>query len=106
MAAKGNKRHPKAGGVKRLSDEPAFQELVSNLESGKVDPARFRDYLKGEANKDLGEVLSVPQVGAFLGVSRQTVYRLIKTGAIKGQRVGSRWRFSKRAIIAWIEGGK
>ena len=33
------------------------------------------------------------------GVCRKTVYRMLKTGRLKGEMVGSRWRIDPDAVI-------
>lgn len=49
------------------------------------------------------EVLTVDQAAELLQVSRSHVYKLIKAGEISGHRVGKRLRFTKRALLAWID---
>lgn len=49
------------------------------------------------------EVLTVDQAAAFLQVSRGHFYNLLKRGELSGHRVGKRLRFTKRALLAWVE---
>lgn len=44
-------------------------------------------------------------VELYLGISRRTLYRLVKNGAIPASRVGRRIRVSKRALDAAIAAG-
>jgi len=48
-------------------------------------------------------VMTVKEVGAFLGVHQTTVYRLIKRQGIPCFRIGSDWRFNKAEIVHWLE---
>lgn len=56
-------------------------------------------------NADEHDVLTVPEVAALLRVSRQHVYNEVSRGRIPHRRVGSAIRFSRRLVIAWLEGG-
>jgi excisionase family DNA binding protein len=52
--------------------------------------------------------MTVPEVAAYLRVHQSTVYRLLKSGALPGWRIGAGkrggdWRFSRKAIEQWVE---
>jgi excisionase family DNA binding protein len=44
-------------------------------------------------------------VELYLGISRRTLYRLVKNGAIPVSRVGRRIRVSKRALDVAVAAG-
>jgi excisionase family DNA binding protein len=48
------------------------------------------------------ELLSVSEVAAYLGVSRPTVYRLMRTGELEYSLVGTRRRVSRVALDAML----
>ena len=48
--------------------------------------------------------LNVTEAAAFLGVSRTTVYALLKAGTIPHHRIGTQPRFSRTALVIW-QGG-
>lgn len=48
-------------------------------------------------------LLTVDEVSAYLRLSNSTVYRLTRQGALPAKKVGGAWRFSLRAIEAWIQ---
>jgi excisionase family DNA binding protein len=50
------------------------------------------------------EVLTLREAAAFLRVSQKTAREKAKRGEIPGQQVGRGWRFSKRALEAWLGG--
>ena len=50
-----------------------------------------------ELNAD-SPVLTVDEVAGYLRLSKITVYKLAKRGAIPGFRVGSSWRFNRSFI--------
>ena len=50
--------------------------------------------------------LTTEEVLDYLQVNLRTVYRLIKAGKIPAVRVGRQWRFRKRDIDAWLDGGR
>ena len=49
--------------------------------------------------------LSVEEVGKYLGVSKDTVYRWINTHSMPAHRVGRFWKFKQEQIDAWVEAG-
>lgn len=51
------------------------------------------------------EVLSVPEACTFLGVHRNTLYKLIREGEIPAFRLitGGRWKFRQNDLEQWLE---
>ena len=49
--------------------------------------------------------LSVDEIGKYLGVSSDTVYRWIDKHAMPAHRMGRLWKFKKDAVDAWVEAG-
>ena len=45
-------------------------------------------------------LLEVKDVMELYHVSRLTVYRWIKAGKLKGKKAGSKWLFSREAVLA------
>lgn len=62
----------------------------------------FREEIEAQVPK---EVLSVPEACAFLGVYRNTLYKLIREGEIPAFRLitGGRWKFRKQDLEQWLE---
>jgi excisionase family DNA binding protein len=58
----------------------------------------------GESVSEPKEILNVDEAAALLGVHRQTVYDYASAGEIPHRRLGRRLLFSRRAIVAWVEG--
>lgn len=54
---------------------------------------------------DLPEIMSSIEVGKWLGISPQQVRRLAAAGKLPGVQVGSLWRFSRPALLAWADKG-
>lgn len=50
------------------------------------------------------EILRVEEVAELLGVHPRTVYDYANAGEIPHRRLGRRLLFSRRAILAWVEG--
>lgn len=48
-------------------------------------------------------IMTVHDVAEYLKVARSTVYRLVRQDKLPGRKVGGTWRFSLRAIDAWID---
>jgi excisionase family DNA binding protein len=49
--------------------------------------------------------LSVDEIVAYLGVSRDTIYAWIAERGLPAHRVGRLWKFKKDAVDAWIQSG-
>ena len=49
-------------------------------------------------------VWGVEEVAAFLDVAPATVREQARKGGLPGRKVGKEWRFSRSAVIAWLEG--
>jgi excisionase family DNA binding protein len=49
------------------------------------------------------KVLTIPEVSAYLRVSRQTIYRMLRRGDIPAFRIGGDWRFNIEDLGHWIE---
>jgi len=52
-----------------------------------------------------GDIMSVPEASTFLGVHRNTLYKLIREGEIPAFRLirGGRWKFRRSELEQWIE---
>jgi excisionase family DNA binding protein len=48
------------------------------------------------------EVMTVEQAAELLQVEMRTVLELAESGQLPGRRLGSTWRFSRKAIIEWL----
>ena len=46
--------------------------------------------------------LSVGEIGEYLGVSSDTVYRWISTRSMPAHRMGRFWKFKKDEVDAWV----
>jgi excisionase family DNA binding protein len=51
-------------------------------------------------------VIDLSEVAALLRVSPEQVLRQVETGALPGRRFGEDWRFSKVAVLRWLESGE
>lgn len=49
--------------------------------------------------------LSVGEIGQYLGVSSDTVYRWIEKHDMPSHRVGRLWKFKKDEVDAWVKVG-
>jgi excisionase family DNA binding protein len=49
------------------------------------------------------EVLTLPEVAAYLKVTERTIYRLAGAKKIPAFKVGGVWRFSRGDIDRWIK---
>ncbi len=60
---------------------------------------------QGESVGTGSELISVPQACEFLGVHRNTLYKLIREGEVPAFRLvkGGRWKFKRNDLEQWVE---
>ena len=54
--------------------------------------------------RDPTEVLTVEEAADLLRVDEETVARLAESGELPGRKVGDEWRFTRNAVLSWLEG--
>jgi excisionase family DNA binding protein len=54
--------------------------------------------------RELDAVLRTPVVAELLDSSTDTIYAMVARGELPALRLGRSLRFSKAAILAWIDG--
>jgi excisionase family DNA binding protein len=57
--------------------------------------------LEGVAQMD--SLMTLEEVAAYLRLSKDTVYRMAKAGAVPACKVGNQWRFRPVEVEAWLE---
>ena len=65
---------------------------------------RTEDYLERreiELQERLPVVLTAREAMEILGVGKNTIYRLLDSGALKGFRVGRSWRITEDSLRAY-----
>jgi len=73
---------------------------VTQLDPGPADARGLRQ--SGGSPMGSVEVLTAPDVAAYLKLPISTVYRLACRGDLPGQKVGRQWRFQKAALDEWF----
>ena len=49
--------------------------------------------------------LSVDEIGEYLGVKRDTVYKWINEKGMPAHRMGRLWKFKKNEVDDWVKAG-
>lgn len=49
--------------------------------------------------------LSVEEIAAHLGVSKETIYRWLDRGRIPAHRIGRLWKFKASEVDSWVVNG-
>ena len=59
----------------------------------------------GAGDAATSDIISVPEACRFLGVHRNTLYKLIQAGELPAFRMmrGGRWKFRKGELEQWLE---
>ena len=50
-----------------------------------------------------GQIMTVPEVAAYLRIAPTSVYRLLRRGLLPGFKIGSEWRFHRGHFDRWME---
>lgn len=50
--------------------------------------------------------LSVSEIADHLGVSKDTIYRLLDNRKIPAHRIGKFWKFKEKEVDDWVMAGK
>jgi excisionase family DNA binding protein len=53
---------------------------------------------------DPPEVMNAEQAGEFLQIDEAVVIEMAEAGKLPGRKLGSAWRFSRAALVAWLSG--
>jgi excisionase family DNA binding protein len=51
---------------------------------------------------DPPEVLNAEQAGQFLQIDAAVVNEMAESGKLPGRKLGTAWRFSRAALVAWL----
>jgi len=51
---------------------------------------------------DFPDIVTPDELMVMLSTGRNSVYRLLKEGVIKGFRIGSRWKVPKQEVIRFL----
>ncbi len=83
-------------GLSALSSLSAHKVTVDVGEAGPtVGSYSFQPY-------DPPEVMNADQAGQFLQIDEAVVIEMAEAGKLPGRKLGSVWRFSRAALIAWL----
>ncbi len=97
-------------GQARLIDSRAHalgrtkQDFVTDLLAvslGSGDMAQADQPTDGPPDDD---VLTLDELSELLKLDPDTVLTRVDTGELPGRRFGNHWRFSRRAVLAWLDG--
>ena len=80
---------PTAGGPRRLVVELGGQEPT-------VGHAAFFPH-------EQADVLTIAEAAELLRVDPETVENLARSGELPGRRIGDEWRFSRSALVRWLD---
>jgi excisionase family DNA binding protein len=50
--------------------------------------------------------LSVQEIGMYLGVSKETIYRWLEAKKIPAHKIGKQWKFKTSDVDNWVTSGE
>jgi len=50
--------------------------------------------------------MTISDLAEYLQVSKSSLYKLVQSGRVPGQKVGKHWRFHKEVIDGWLKGNR
>ena len=66
----------------------------------------YNDYLEEvDTQESINEYLTPREVMDLLYIKKNTLYRLLNSGELKGFRVGRQWRVTKASLQSFSSGG-
>lgn len=82
------------------------KQLVADLVARYVDPDGgpvLGTYsFQAHPAQELPEVLNAKQAGVLLQIDEKQVIELAEKGTLPGKKLGTQWRFSREALVAWL----
>lgn len=69
-----------------------------------MDHSEYREALEAYKQERLPVVLTAAEAMDILGVGKNTMYRLLKSGELEGFRVGRSWRIPERSLEKLVYG--
>ena len=52
------------------------------------------------------EILNIEEAADLLGVSLKTFNKVLHSESMPARKIGREWKFSRRALIEWVGGGR
>lgn len=46
--------------------------------------------------------MTIDELAAYVKVSKSTLYKLVQSGKVPGQKIGKHWRFRRELIDRWL----
>lgn len=59
--------------------------------------------MDGRSDRRDPEVLTLTEAALLVGVSDERLKAEVDAGRLAGRRMGRTWRFSRRALLDWLE---
>jgi len=71
---------------------------------GELDMYEYDDYESFDEREPISEYLTPREVMDLLYIGKNTLYRLLNSGELKGFRIGRQWRVTKSALKKYTGG--
>jgi excisionase family DNA binding protein len=94
-----------AAGLPRKRMIVSYMDRDLDPESAPESDAGPNRLFRGHASFHAGEpheVLSLEEAGELLQVGNEDIEALAEAGELPGRKIGSSWRFSRTALLAWL----
>lgn len=52
--------------------------------------------------QEIPAIMDVPQLGAFLGIGRNTAYALVRSGKVQPLYIGRKIRITRHAVLKYL----
>jgi len=63
----------------------------------------YEDYCQIDEQEPISEYLTPREVMDLLYIGKNTLYRLLNSGELKGFRIGKQWRVSKKKLQEYVD---
>ena len=81
------------------------QDVVTDLLAASLGPSPAGDPdPNDEVPNQPDEVITLPELAEMLKLDEATVMERVAGGELPGRRFGDQWRFSRHAVLSWLDG--
>jgi excisionase family DNA binding protein len=90
-------------GTREDHKPPTTDPAYNHTPDAEGPDATVFDLTAYRARVQARDIITVPELAAYLSLGLNTTYACLRDGTIPGTRVGRRWIISRKRIAAWLD---
>ncbi len=80
------------------------QDMVREMLDGSLDALQGPEVREHHVKTHTDEVLTLAELAGLLKLEEDSVMARVWSGELPGRRFGDQWRFSRGAVLGWLNG--